>query len=61
MEDSKKCRKYKAGDKYWPLCLEEKIAIVSYNNPNELLTQRPEILNASKHKKTWLLGKYKLA
>ena len=34
---SKKCWKYKAGNKYCNLCMEEKFAIASYNDPNELL------------------------
>ena len=42
----KKCFKYKLGDKYCQLCMEEKLAIASYNNLNELLDQRSEILNS---------------
>ena len=30
----------------------------SYNNPNDLLNQRSEILNAYRYKIVWLLGKY---
>ena len=33
----KKCLEYKAGDKYCLLYMEEKLAIDSYNNSNELL------------------------
>ena len=33
-----------AGDEYCNLCMVEKLAIVSYNNPNELLNQRSEIV-----------------
>ena len=51
MGDNKKCYKYKAGDKYCNLCMEEKLAIVSYNNPNELLNQRSEIFNVCMHRK----------
>ena len=40
---------YKAGIKYWLLCMEEKIAIASNNNLNELLNQRSEILYVSRH------------
>ena len=47
----KNCWKYKAGDRYWLLCIEEKLTIASYNNPNELLNQRSEILRACRHKK----------
>ena len=36
-DNKKKCCKYKAGDKYTLSCMEEKLAIASYNNPNELL------------------------
>ena len=39
----KKCKKYKAGDRYSLLCMEEKLVIASYNNPSELLNQRSEI------------------
>ena len=53
--DKKKCRKYKAGNKYWRLCMEEKLAIASYNNPNELLNQRSEILNVCRLKKNGYL------
>ena len=44
------------GNKYYNLCREEKLAIDSYNNPNELLNQRSEILNVCRYKKklaTW--------
>ena len=51
----KKC--CKEGDKYCNLCMEEKLAIVSNNNPNELLNPRSEILNICRHKKSWLLGR----
>ena len=51
----KKFCKYKTGDKYWQLCMEEKLAIASYNNPNELYNQRSEILNIGI--KPWLPGK----
>ena len=40
----KKCRKYKVGDKYCSLWIKEKLAIASYNYPNELLNQSSEIL-----------------
>ena len=57
MVDSKtKCHEYKAGDKYSQLCMEEKLAIAFYSNPNELLNQRSETLNGVRHKKslvTW--------
>ena len=56
MGDSKKCRKYKADDKYYNFCLEEKLAIASYNNSNELLNQKSEILNVCRYKNIWLLG-----
>lgn len=55
MGDNKKCRKYKACDIYCLLCMEEKLAIATYNNPNMLLNQRLEILNGYKHKRAWLL------
>ena len=51
----KKCRKYKSGDKYCNLRKEEKLARASDNNLNDLLNQRPEILNVCRHKKSWLL------
>ena len=47
----KKCIKYKAGDKYCHLCMEEKIAIVTFLNNRELLNQRSEVLNSCIHKK----------
>ena len=50
MGESKICHKYKAGDKYCNLCMEEKLAITAYNNPNELLYQRLEILSVCRHK-----------
>ena len=37
---------YKSGDRYWLLCTEEKLAIASYNKPNELLKKRSEIIDA---------------
>ena len=37
MRDSKKCRKYKTGEKYSQICMETKLAIASYKNPNKLL------------------------
>ena len=49
--ENKRCRKYKAGDKYCHLRMEEKLAIASYHNPNELLNQRSEIPNACSYKK----------
>ena len=36
--------------------MEEKRAIISYNNPNELIEQMSEILNVCRHKKSWLFG-----
>ena len=54
----KVCRKYKEGDIYWQLCIEEKLAIGSYNNPKELLNQRSEILDICRHKRVgYLVGK----
>ena len=53
----KKCHKYKAGDKYYNLWIEEKLVITSYNIPNKLLNQRSEILNVYWHKKSWFLVK----
>ena len=51
MGNLEKCRKFKAGDRYCLLYMGEKLHIASNNNPNELLNQRSEILNAWKHKK----------
>ena len=50
-----KCRKYKMGDKCYDLSMEEKLAIASYNNPNELLNQGSEIFNVCKRKKIGFL------
>ena len=36
----RKCHEYKAYDKYYYICMEEKPAIATYNNPNELLNQK---------------------
>ena len=36
--------------------MEEKLAIASNNNRNELLNQRLEILNVCRHEKALLLG-----
>ena len=44
-------------DKYCNLCMEKKLGIASYNNPNELLNQKLEILNVCRHKKGWLFGR----
>ena len=49
--DNKTCRKYKAWDRYWLLCMEETLAIASYNNLNNLLNQRFEIINACRYEK----------
>ena len=57
MLDSKNCHKYKAGDKYWQLGMEEKVAIPSYNNSNELVDQKSEILNVWKYKRSLWLGR----
>ena len=35
--DGKKCHKYKVGDKYCNLCMEEKLGLASDYNLNELL------------------------
>ena len=52
----KKCHKYRAGDRYWLLCMEEKLTIASYENIKELINQRNEVLNIYKHNKDSLLG-----
>ena len=60
MEDSikkKNAVNIKLEDKYCNLCMEEKLAITSYNNPNELINQRSEMLNVCRHKKSWLLDR----
>ena len=58
MGDSKKKKcTYKAGDKNCSLCMEEKLAVDSYINPDELLSQRLELLKVHRHKKRWLLGR----
>ena len=44
-------RKYKARDSYCLQYMEEKFAIASYNKPNEMLSQRLEIVYAFRHKK----------
>ena len=36
--------------------MEEKLSIISYNNPKELLNHRSEVLNICKHRKNCLLG-----
>ena len=47
----KKCCEYKAGEKYFDLCLEEKLVIIFYN-PKELLNQRSKTLNVCRHNKS---------
>ena len=49
LERVKRCCKYKAGNKYCNLCMEEKLAEAFYNNLNELINQRSEILNVFRH------------
>ena len=44
MRDSEKYRKYKAEDKYYNSCIEEKLPIASYYNPSELLNQKSEMI-----------------
>ena len=53
----KKCHKYRAGNKYCLLCMEEKLAIASYDNSRELLNQRSEVLNTCRHRREYLLGR----
>ena len=48
----KKCRKYKTGDKYCNLCMEEKLAITSFNNTKEILYQKSEIFKDFRHEKS---------
>ena len=36
--------------------MEEKLNIISYNSPKELLNHRSEVLNICKHRKNYLLG-----
>ena len=55
-DSKKKIRKYKAGDKYYWLCIEEKLPIASNNNPKEFFNERSNILNVYCHKNAWLLG-----
>lgn len=40
---------------YSLLCMEEKLAIDSYNKPKELLNQRSEIFDGCRHKNACLL------
>lgn len=51
----KRCPKYRAGNKVCHLCLEEKLAIALYNEPDHLLNSKAEILSKCRHKKRWLL------
>ena len=53
----KKCCLYKADDKFCQLCRKEKLSIISYNSPKELLNHTPEVLNICKHRKNCLLGR----
>ena len=48
--------KYKAGDKYCKLCMEEKSTIAAYNKPKELLNPRSEIFNVCRHRKNYLIS-----
>ena len=57
----KKFRKYKAGDEYGKICMEEKLAIISYNNPTELRNQRSEILNICRHKNVLLFRRLNIS
>ena len=42
-----------SGDIYCNSCMEEKLALASFNNPNELIIQRSEILIVCRQKKSW--------
>ena len=53
----KKCRKYKAGDRFCQLYMEEKLNSISYNRPKELLNHKSKVLNIRKHKKNCSLGR----
>ena len=46
---NEKSQRYKTDDRYCRLCIEEKLAITSYNNFNEFLNQRSEMLNSCRH------------
>ena len=52
--NKKKCLKYKVGDKHWNLCMEERLAIASYNIPIQLFNQKSEIVNVCRLNKVWL-------
>ena len=47
----------KSGDKFSLLSMKEKLAIATYNNSEELLNQRSEILNGCGHKNKLLLNR----
>ena len=51
----KKCRKYRAGDRDYFLCMEEKLAIASCES-RDMFNQRSEVLNGCRHKRAWLLN-----
>ena len=50
-EIMKRCSKYTAGDRYCKLCMEEKLIIVTYNRPKELVNQRSEVFNICRYRK----------
>ena len=53
----KRCNKYKAGDRYCKLYMEEKLTIATYNKPKELLNQRSEVFNICRHRENWLISR----
>ena len=41
------------------LCLQEKVEIISYTNPNELLNKRSKLVSKCRHVNKFLLANYK--
>ncbi|XP_057301871.1 uncharacterized protein LOC130636231 [Hydractinia symbiolongicarpus] len=55
----KRVRSYSNKSKSCPLCLQEKLEILSYENKDELLNKRSEIVSKCRHMNKYLLANYK--
>jgi hypothetical protein len=55
----KRVRSYSNTNKSCPLCLQEKLEILRYENRTELLNKRSEIVSKCRHLNKYLLANYK--
>ena len=55
----KRAKSYSNTSKSCPLCNQEKLEILRYENKKELLNKRSEILNKCRHMNKFLLANYK--